>query len=101
MQARPDVEGAQRWLHPIGAAHEQIVFEGEPKPVQGMADGGGRQTEALARLGYAALLDQGIKYPQEVEVEMLELDWTHQGTINSSPSQPGSIPAGSKAASAA
>ena len=101
MQAWPDIQGAQCRLHPIGAPHKQIILERKPKPVQCVTDRRGRETKPLARLRDASLLKQSVKHSQEIEVKMIELNWAHQGTSSSRPSQPGSIPAGNNAARAA
>ncbi len=42
-----------------------------------MADGGLRQSQALARSGDAALLGQGVEYPQEIEIKTLEMNFPH------------------------
>ncbi len=81
-QLGPDLGRAGGRLHAVGPTQEQFVLQSVSQPVQGVADGGLGQGEAFARARDAALLGQGVEYPEEVEIERLEMNFTHSSRDN-------------------
>ena len=69
----PDLGGAGRRRHALGAAHEQIVFEHIAQSTERVADSRLGDAQPVPGTGGAALLHHGVEHAEQVEVERGEV----------------------------
>ncbi len=82
VQGRADLQRPGRRLHAGGAAREQLVVEQQPQPPQGMADRRLAEAQPVAGPGDVALVQQGVEHPQEIQVDLTEMNSAHGGRDN-------------------
>ncbi len=77
VQLRTDFACARRGPHAAGAADEQLVAERVTQAVERMTDGGLSKAQARAGARDAALFEQGVEDPQQVEIQRSEMHFVH------------------------
>ncbi len=76
-QMRRDRHRARCRLHARRTADKQIVFERIAQPVQRVADRRLAEAEPCPGAGHAALFDQRVENPQQVQVEAIRMNRIH------------------------
>ncbi|KDB51694.1 hypothetical protein X805_27210 [Sphaerotilus natans subsp. natans DSM 6575] len=62
----------RRGLHAARGAHEQLVAQQQPQPLQAVADTGLGQAQLVGRRGDAAVAQQLVKHHQQVQIDVAQ-----------------------------
>jgi hypothetical protein len=87
-QARSDLGGARRRLHALRPAHEQLILEQIAQSRERVADRRRRDVQPRGGARDAALFDQRVKNPEQIEVKQPELHFAHGTPEHSSIDRP-------------